>query len=650
LLYQDGHYMLNSVYYGQIPITNYPYMKDINLVAGLESPEAQWLYLPQAEKNGHITFVRRLPLTSMTSKGMDRLIIHIRVDMLKSQLNDSFFHFPDKSLLVTDAQGRTLFHSQGKSMVGADGFHDQNIKRIIGERNTSGVFLAKGADEREMLYSYQKTALGRVYISLIPKEEFYKQLGWIRWMTVCAVLILILVAVLLTYFNSMRVYSPIQQLLKQGRSLRLAPSQNNHPNEINYIMDCLNYLNWETTSLSTYVRKMEPNLRERFFHKLLDIGYAHQSQLHKECSDLGISVNGHFIVLVVEVENIHKEKRFLPEDKSIIGFAVTNVMGELLEEHKALTGYTLNLNKGNSVAVLSCNDMSKLAEEAKKYAAAVCNALSRYLKFKASVGMGNVCAHISDVAVSYQEALIALEYRLIDDSHPVLYIEDLENPRRKMVSFYPHQDAESIVSALVSGDVAAAKQALLAFSRAARLSQSHMVTCQSYYILLASIIQSVQHQGGNIFVVLESNLFDQLRERKTSTEICDWFTDVCFPLILRIAAQNDLNQLAKGKADIMRVCQYIRENVRSDISLTQCSEMLSMTPPYVSRLFKKIMGFSFVEYVMNCKMEEAKRMLLETDCTLQEIAANIGYTERNLSRVFQRYIRQTPGQFRTKHR
>ncbi|MDF2961869.1 MAG: AraC family transcriptional regulator [Paenibacillus sp.] len=145
-------------------------------------------------------------------------------------------------------------------------------------------------------------------------------------------------------------------------------------------------------------------------------------------------------------------------------------------------------------------------------------------------------------------------------------------------------------------------------------------------------------------------MFDQLKERRTSTEICDWFNDVCFPMIQRIIAQNDPNQLAKGKSDIMRVCQYIRENVQSDISLTQCSEMLSMTPPYVSRLFKKVMGFSFVEYVITCKMEEAKRMLLETDLTLQEIAANIGYTERNLSRIFQRYIHLSPGQFRTKNR
>ncbi|MDF2961868.1 MAG: transcriptional regulator, AraC family [Paenibacillus sp.] len=466
LLYQNGNTMLNSVYYGQIPIANYPFKSDIDFVLSMESPEAQWLYLPQAEKSGYITFIRKLPLMTM-NKGMDRLIIHIRIDMLKSHMNDSFFYFPGKSLLVTDAKGRTLFHSQGKNRMDTDGLNDQNIKRIIEEQRPSNVFLAKDPDGLEKLYSYQKTTSGRIYISLIPKEEFSKQLGWIRWMTVCAVLILILVAVLLTIFNSMRVYSPIQQLLKHGKDLSHGRIQTNSPNEINYIKECLNYLNRETKSLSTYLRKMEPDLRERFFHKHLEKGYVDQGLLLKECSDLGISVSGHYIVLVVELENIHKEKRFLPDDKAIIGFAITNVMGELLEEHNSLNGYTLNFNKGNGVAVVNCSDMSMLVEEAHKYAAAVCNALNRFLKFKVSIGMGSVCAHISDVSVSYREALAALEYRLIDDSSPVLYIEDLENAERKIPSFYPHQDVESIVSALRNKDAGAAKQALQSFSHAA---------------------------------------------------------------------------------------------------------------------------------------------------------------------------------------
>jgi AraC-like DNA-binding protein len=62
------------------------------------------------------------------------------------------------------------------------------------------------------------------------------------------------------------------------------------------------------------------------------------------------------------------------------------------------------------------------------------------------------------------------------------------------------------------------------------------------------------------------------------------------------------------------------------------------------------MGINFLEFVVECRVEETKRLLLETDQSISEIAAIIGYSERNLTRVFQRLTRMTPGVFRTENR
>ncbi|WP_240420043.1 helix-turn-helix transcriptional regulator [Paenibacillus periandrae] len=58
-----------------------------------------------------------------------------------------------------------------------------------------------------------------------------------------------------------------------------------------------------------------------------------------------------------------------------------------------------------------------------------------------------------------------------------------------------------------------------------------------------------------------------------------------------------------------------------------------------------MIGLSFVEYVMICKMEEAKRLLLDTEKSVNDIALSIGNSEGNLNRIFQRYLKQSPGQF-----
>jgi two-component system response regulator YesN len=648
ILYQNHSNALWTLEYGYLRVTDYKYKKDIDQSFNVSS-KTQWLYLPQAQEKGFISFIRRLPL--MSEKDPDGfLLFHIDAEMLKSYMKDSFYSIPDRSLRILDSEGGVIFRSDKPSQSEGAMNKNQNIEKIVHSRFKSGMFLAREVDGEEIIYSYQKTPSGRTYISLIPKEYISQQLSWIRWGTIGVALVFIAIGVVLSMIISMKAYSPIRQLMKHGRSLNLGHVKSSNRNEISYIKECLNYLDGETNRLSNYLRKLEPGMRERFFRKLLENGYADNSLLQKECTDLNIPIQGHYMVLVAEVENSHKEDRFLLEDKAIIGFAVANVMEELLKENKALNGYILNFNDGNGTAVISGNDLFMLVDETLKYAGLLCGAMRQYLKFKVSIGIGRVYTHIADVEVSYREALTALQYRLFRDSDPILYIEELENPKGKTGTYYPRKHEELIIAALMKGDIAEAERALIYFMQSVRQTKSYAFIYQSYHMLLSSVIQAIiqctERQGGGILEVSENNLFDQLKERRTSNEIFDWFIEQCFPLIIKMTEQADQTQITKGHSDIMLICKYIRENIQSDISLTQCSELISMTPPYVSRLFKKVTGISFVDYVVQCKMEEAKRLMLETDYHIQEIANLIGYSERNLNRIFQRFTGLAPGQFR----
>jgi AraC-like DNA-binding protein len=62
------------------------------------------------------------------------------------------------------------------------------------------------------------------------------------------------------------------------------------------------------------------------------------------------------------------------------------------------------------------------------------------------------------------------------------------------------------------------------------------------------------------------------------------------------------------------------------------------------------MGTSFLDYVLQCKVEEAKRLISETNLNNSEIAEAIGYSERNFIRVFQKFTHMTPGHYRTMQR
>ena len=68
------------------------------------------------------------------------------------------------------------------------------------------------------------------------------------------------------------------------------------------------------------------------------------------------------------------------------------------------------------------------------------------------------------------------------------------------------------------------------------------------------------------------------------------------------------------------------------------AEMVNTSPRSLSRKFKQSVGTSPIDYLIQFRLFKAKEMLLETDATLDEIAAGIGYPDGYyLGRIFKKH-------------
>lgn len=640
---------LVSIDYGYAKQSLYKGIVDLkNAIVTKKSPIAKWTYLPEAKRKGYITFIRNLPMGQYgKSEGM--ILIHMYTDSVGIYLEDGGdLDISKKSIFVLNPTHEVMF--QSGSMTEDDLRQDNRIiNNIIQSDKVTELFFFKKHDGSEMLLSYIRNTKDWTYIVLIPKEEINKQISWIRSAVIFAVILLVGMSMLLTYQSSKRIYSPIQALINHGQRLSNGRNFGKTTSEIHFVQECLNYLSEESERVNSYLDKMEPTIRERFFFNLLRNQNMSRTEVQNQAKELNISLDSSYCTIVVDIENIHKEKRFFSSDVPIFSFIITNVMEELLRETVNLEGYVFNFHDGQGVAVIMGRDLtdSELISEIKIYADQICHALETYIKFKASVGVGRVYTHITDVAVSYQEALLALRYRMFLDTGQVLYIEDMEMIESTTITLYPKENEHSIINALNNRNDEDARKALISFNNEVRSSRSFVFIHQSYQMLFTSIIYSIQRQGGSTFEILNNDLFNQLAARKTSNEMVDWFIDVCFPLYKQ---QMDQNLNEKGKSEIEKICTYIIDNIGSDVSLSYCSEMVGLSPSYVSQLFRKFVGKSYMEYVVQCKIDKSQELLLDTEYSLGKIAQMIGYSERNLNRVFQKYTGLTPGQFRRNHR
>ena len=95
--------------------------------------------------------------------------------------------------------------------------------------------------------------------------------------------------------------------------------------------------------------------------------------------------------------------------------------------------------------------------------------------------------------------------------------------------------------------------------------------------------------------------------------------------------------------------EYIDTNYSSAaINIDMLAEYLNLSVPYTSKLFKQTTGQTFKEYLINKRVEEAKRLMSETTYSIKEISELVGAgTYNSFVRMFKNKVGISPGQYRS---
>ena len=110
----------------------------------------------------------------------------------------------------------------------------------------------------------------------------------------------------------------------------------------------------------------------------------------------------------------------------------------------------------------------------------------------------------------------------------------------------------------------------------------------------------------------------------------------------------------KSEFDDPRVSEavrFIKENISKGITSKEVSSRCFISTKQLVRIFQKNLGTTPSEYIRRCKIDYARRLLLETDIQISEIAEQLGFTEVTaFINFFRRYEDITPAKFRKRSR
>jgi len=95
---------------------------------------------------------------------------------------------------------------------------------------------------------------------------------------------------------------------------------------------------------------------------------------------------------------------------------------------------------------------------------------------------------------------------------------------------------------------------------------------------------------------------------------------------------------------------YVRKNYMQNICLEELADVTHLSISALERRFKKFLVKTPKQFINEVRLENARRLLIETNIAVATIANDTGFTDHSyFSRQFQRLFKQSPSAFRQEH-
>jgi LacI family transcriptional regulator len=164
--------------------------------------------------------------------------------------------------------------------------------------------------------------------------------------------------------------------------------------------------------------------------------------------------------------------------------------------------------------------------------------------------------------------------------------------------------------------------------------------CNISHPPLSSIVLDVETGGYRAAALLH-----RLMNRETTQAF-----DIVIPPI-RIESRQSTEKYAVNDKYILRIIEYIKNNYDRDISINDIIKTVPFSRRILEKKFKESMGITVYQYLLQYRVELFSDLLIKSDKPLEELAFNCGFEDyKNVARVFRKYKKNTPLQYRNQYR
>jgi len=245
--------------------------------------------------------------------------------------------------------------------------------------------------------------------------------------------------------------------------------------------------------------------------------------------------------------------------------------------------------------------------------------------------------------IMYHQSLLNQEIKEKKQLH-----QELIKSKDKMYGQYKLQKEKELLGKIAILDRDGAYQALLeCISDIMKKYITQLALFKTMVLeLMIMISRTVVETGAELSEVIQLNtkVINEIYTLDNTAEISSW---VCIILNSYMDLLEGNQTSIKTKQIVDSATEYIRGNVRKNITLLDVAEAVFISQYYLSHVFREVLECTVVEYITKVKMETAKKLLHNPKNSVADVSEKLGFGDTSyFSKVFKKNEGITPTQFR----
>lgn len=386
--------------------------------------------------------------------------------------------------------------------------------------------------------------------------------------------------------------------------------------------------------------KALPEIRQKLISDLMNGRVKDRETLEKKVKETNLQMEQYLVIYGKLDRDVQ-----IDMEPGLLDFIICNICKEYLEKFSyQIYEETDPLGYAFLIAFDSHVNGRDAVSRCKEYCKKIIKSIQEVMKCNMTMGISQVFSDAYDMALAYRQSITACENMTgTESSGEIIEYEDIAQwettvpeitigEKRTLFSAISQGYAETVRD--ITEKIFERYQDIDVMRYAA---MELLIHCFAYGSVDCESIYVGKDTGKFLPEKLERMYFCHTRK-----ELLGIMNETIANLLLH----NQDVKMDKKQQMAKQMMSYISENYNQDISLDQLAGKFRISKTYINNLLKNFYGQSFLEILQDCRLKEAKEMILKNSYKISEIAEKVGYHDISyFIRVFKKKYGVTPNTY-----